>query len=236
MRPPTLLRVALFAGTAALAVTAAPSPGGNRTPGTPAAAATRPDEGGADVLRAAADVPDGGGYNRDWAGTGTPSEVLFGGQRVLAKGTGGTYCSGFTFAVAAGAAERRGLLAGKTIAQVKAFQKDWYGATAASRETQCAYAVERLGVGRAVAEGDARPGDFAQLWRVPGANGKPSGHSVVFVGWVVEGGRRVGLTYRSSQGSTGGVATTAERFADAPTNPGRVDRARVYFCRLAAGG
>src|SRR4051812_38576760 len=79
-------------------------------------AASRP-VAGADVLKVATDIPDGGGYNKTWAGSGTPAEVTFDGQRVLPRGTGGTYCSGFTFAVAMAVAERRGLLAGKTLGQ-----------------------------------------------------------------------------------------------------------------------
>ena len=230
-------RTATLAGAIALALAAPLVRPSSSTLAEAAPPASRPaaDAGAADVLRAAADVPDGGGYNKTWAGTGTPAEVRFDGERVLAKGTGGTYCSGFTFSVAMAVAERRGLLAGKSVAAVKAFQKAWYGATEASRETQCALAVEALGVGKKVDAADAKPGDFAQLWRVPGANGKPSGHSVVFVGWVVEDGQRVGLQYRSSQGSTDGVATTSERFADAKSKPGRVDRARTYFCRLSPG-
>lgn len=196
--------------------------------------ASRPADG-ADVLKIAAAIPDGGGYNKDWAGTGCPSEVTFGGKRVLAQSTGGTYCSGFTFTVAMAVAERRGLLAGKSLADVKAFQKDWYGASEKGRETQCAYAVEHLGVGKAVPIDDARPGDFVQIWRVPGKTTKASGHSVVFVDWVIEGGEKVGLKYRSSQGSTDGVATTSERFSDASSKPGRVDRKRTYAGRLSAG-
>jgi hypothetical protein len=189
---------------------------------------------GAHVLRAAEEFADGGGYNRDWSGSGCPAEVRFGGQKVLGKAAGGTYCSGFTFAVAMTVAERRGLLAGKDLTAVRAFQKEWYGATPAARETQCALAMERLGIGRAVPLDDALPGDFVQLWRVKDAAGKVSGHSVVLVSWVIEDGRRVGLTYRSSQASTDGIGTATERFADAAAKPGRVDRARTYAGRLAA--
>lgn len=226
----TFALLAVLSPLSATAGAPAAEPAGS---GASAAPATRPADGGADVLRVAGGFADGGGYNTQWAGSGCPDEVRHAGERVLARATGGTYCSGFTFAVAMAVAERRGLLAGKDVAQVRAFQKDWYGATPAGRETQCAYAMERLGIGRAVPLTDARPGDFVQLWRVPGPTGKVSGHSVVLVDWVVEGGRRVGLVYRSSQASTAGVGTATERFADAAVNPGRVDRARTYAGRLA---
>src|SRR3982750_2383309 len=117
--------------------------------------------------------PDGGGY--EWKGTGVPEEVRFNNKIILAKGKA-TYCSGFTFAVAMKAAAERGLLKGKTTEQVQAFQKEWYGATKESGETQSAYAMEKLGIGKPVAVKDAKPGDFLQLWRT-----NKSGHSVVFL-------------------------------------------------------
>ena len=51
----------------------------------------------ADVLRIARSFKDGGKYH--WSGSGTPEAVVFSGETILPKGTG-TYCSGFTFAVA----------------------------------------------------------------------------------------------------------------------------------------
>ena len=182
------------------------------------------------VIRAARAFPDGGAYNEKWAGSGSPEEILHDGQRVLAKGDG-TYCCGFTFAVAMRVAAEQGLLKDKSLEQVRRFQKEWYGAVEEPdvRERQAAVAVERLGVGQTVPFDDARPGDFCQFWR-----GK-SGHSVVFLGWAEQDGKRVGLRYRSSQGSTSGVGDVTEYFTDfkAPDGkPGRVLRDRTYFGRL----
>ena len=62
-----------------------------------------------------------------------------------------------------------------------------------------------------------------------------SGHSVVFLGWAEQDGKRVGLRYRSSQGSTKGVGDVTEYFTDAKDpdgKPGRVLRDRTYFGRL----
>jgi hypothetical protein len=183
------------------------------------------------VLRAARAFPDGGAYNKKWTGSGTPEEVRFKDARILAKGDGGTYCSGFTFAGARRAATAAGLLDGKSVEEVRRFQKQWYGAVPEpdARERQCAVAVETLGIGKAVPFDDARPGDFAQLWRT-----SKSGHSVVFLGWVEDDhGKRIGLRYRSSQGSTNGVADHTEYFSDAPADEaGKVLRDRTYFCRL----
>lgn len=181
------------------------------------------------VIEAALSFGLGGGYDTKWSGTGVPEEVVHGGDRVLAKSVSGTYCCGFTFAVAMRVLAASGALAGKSIAEVRAFQKAWYGATKATAERQCAQAVEKLSVGREVPLKEARAGDFAQLWRV---SKRPSGHSVLFLAWIEVEGRRVGFNYLSSQGSTNGIGYSAEFFADAELGKGRVDRKRVYFARL----
>jgi hypothetical protein len=182
------------------------------------------------VLTVALGFGLGGGYDTKWSGTGVPEEVLHGGERVLAKSASGTYCCGFTFAVAMRVLAASGALRGKRIADVRAFQKAWYGATQETAERQCAQAVGLLGVGREVPLDDARAGDFAQLWRV---SKQPSGHSVLFLGWIEVDGRRRGFTYLSSQGSTDGIGYSAEFFADAELGKGRVDRTRMYFARLS---
>jgi hypothetical protein len=124
-------------------------------------------------------------------------------------------------------ARERGLMADKRPDELRAFQKQWYGATEESREIQCAMAVEKLGIGKRIDPDKARPGDFLQFWRT-----NKSGHSVVFVDWVEQDGRRVGFKYRSSQGSTKGIGDRVEYFAEAEGKQGLVDRERMYFCRL----
>lgn len=186
----------------------------------------RTDDTNADVLRIARSIPDGGGYNTAFTGSGTPVEIQFQGQKILSQAVGGTYCSGFTFTVVTEAAASRGVLNGKTVAEIKAFQKQWYGVTKGSEEQQCVVAVEALGIGSSVAHDDARPGDFVQFWR------KGSGHSVVLLEWITSGDQRVGLKYRSSQGKTKGVGDHVEYFSDAIGQTGSVDRKRTYICRL----
>lgn len=172
---------------------------------------------------------DGGGYDKSWKGSGSPEEIVFKGTTILPRATNGTHCCGFMFAVAMRVAMSRGLLADKSVEQVRRFQREWFGATPASREKQCACAAANLGIGREVPLEHARPGDFAQLWR---ANG--SGHSVVLLRPLRRDGKLVGLEYRSSQGSTNGIGNRIEHFADAePT--GTLLRARTYACRLSAG-
>jgi hypothetical protein len=181
---------------------------------------------GADTLEVARTYKDGGDYDSSWKGTGVPEEIRFKNERILAKGKG-TYCCGFTFAVAMDVALERGLLADKRPEEIRAFQKQWYGATEESREVQCAMAVEELDIGKRVEPDEAAAGDFLQFWRT-----NKSGHSVVFLDWVEQDGRRIGFKYRSSQGSTKGIGDRVEYFSDSDGKPGTVVRERMYFCRL----
>lgn len=177
-----------------------------------------------DVLSAAYGFADGGHYSYD--GAGAPEDILVAGEQIVAADPNGTHCSGFTFAVAMRAARQRNLLAGFTADRLRAFQKEWYG-SAGDIERQAGPAMARLGIGGLVSEEGAQSGDFVQFWR-----GR-TGHSAVFLGFVIEGGRKVGLRYRSSQGSTDGISDKTEFFADTPYANGEVLRHRTYFARLS---
>jgi hypothetical protein len=182
------------------------------------------------VLEVARTFKDGGGYIWE-GGSGAPRAIEFGGETIIKQQEKGTYCSGFTFSVAMRAAAERGLLEGKSVEAVQRFQKEWYGVPKDAQEKQCAVAVERLGVGRQIKKlENARPGDFVQIWRT-----NKSGHSVVLVEWVREGGRIIGIKYRSSQKSTDGIGDRVEYFADVKGREGKVDRARTYVARLDEG-
>ena len=176
------------------------------------------------ALSVARSLPNGGGYEMN--GTGVPVEIKHKGERILAKGAK-TYCSGFTFATAMLAAERLGLLKDKTVAQIKRFQREWYGG-AGDPVKQQGPAMRNLGIGDNVPMEQAQPGDFLQLWRTGG-----SGHSVVFTGWLMDPAKPapVGFTYRSSQPRTDGVGDSQERFSD---SGGTVLRDRIFFSRLTA--
>lgn len=179
------------------------------------------------VLEIARSFDDGGGY--EWSsGSGSPQTIEFAGETILPDQEKGTYCSGFTFSVVMQAANERGLLRGKNADEIRRFQKEWYGVPKDAQEKQCVLAMERLGIGAEVKLSEAKPGDFVQIWR----NNK-SGHSVVLVELICDGGRVVGLNYRSSQKSTDGVGDRVEFFADAPGREGAVLRNRTYVGRLA---
>lgn len=181
---------------------------------------------GQDVLNVAYAYPDGGGYC-PINDTGVAQTIKHNGETILmGSKNGSTYCCGFTFQVAMQAAEQRGLLNGKSVWQLRQFQQEWYGTTKKSALKQCATAMEDLRIGREIAMKDAQPGDFAVFSRVQGP-----GHSVVFLNWMRdEQGQIVGLRYRSSQGSTRGVADNYEYFWG--SGLGRIDRQSLFIGRL----
>jgi hypothetical protein len=177
------------------------------------------------VLTVANEYHDGGGFN--WGeGSGTPEGIRFKGSRILSKGKAGTYCCGFTFAVVMKVAARASLLNDKSVAQIRRFQREWYGATSASADRQCALALENLKIGKEVNLAEARPGDFLRVWRTT------CGHSVILVRWIVEGGKRVGIEYRGTQGSTDGIGNATEYFKGAPGHDGTIDLEKTHAARL----
>ncbi len=176
-----------------------------------------------DALTIAYAYKNGGGYI--WKNsTGVCETLTYQGETVLKKQPKGTYCSGFTFQVAFKLGQKHGLFEGKSFDEIKTFQKQWYGATQESGETQSAFAMDVLGVGHAVSHDDARSGDFGNFWR-----GK-SGHSIMFLNWITDGdGNRIGLRYRSSQTKTDGIGDHEEFFQG---HGGHVDPQRIYLCRF----
>jgi len=177
-----------------------------------------------DVLKIAYSYDNGGGYI--WKGsTGVSESLTHAGKTVLKKQPRGTYCCGFTLQVAFKLAQHHGIFEGKSYDQVKQFQREWYGATEPSGETQCTLAMTNLGVGHAVTHDDARPGDFGNFWRTK------SGHSILFLNWVTDDdGQRIGIHYRSSQTKTDGIGNHTEYFKG--HNDGHVDPSRIYLCRF----
>lgn len=178
------------------------------------------------VLRIAHAYADGGGFNWD-GGTGTPEEIRFKGERILSRSKGGTYCCGFTFAVVMRAAAEAGLLEEKTVSQMRKFQQHWYAATPQAREKQQIFALEWLGIGHEVPLMEALPGDFVRLWH------GGSGHSVILVRWIVEHGKKTGIEYRATQGSTDGIGNRTEYLPGTPGHEaGDFNLDRTYAGRL----
>jgi len=72
------------------------------------------------------------------------------------------------------------------------FYQHWQGFGVASTASS-ANAFEYAGIGQNIYEADwdsVQPGDYINLSRTTG-----SGHAVIFVAWIVEGGEKVGLRY-----------------------------------------
>jgi cell wall-associated NlpC family hydrolase len=170
-----------------------------------AATLLRQHPSNADVLRVANSMPAGGGYCDLWD-TGVADAIVYDGITILPKSKGGYYCSGFTFDVVMRVAAERGLLEDVSAYQIKRFQREWYGATPASRLKQVVTAMETLGIGHEVYPLDAQPGDFIVFSR------PSSGHNAVFLGWIKHNNQIQGLRYRSSQPSTDGVGNEQEYF------------------------
>lgn len=170
-----------------------------------------------------------GGYK--WGGnTGVPMDIIFKGKTILGKGTNGkTHCSGFTFWTLINAADRLGLLKDKTPSQIQKLQKECFGGGEKGSDIwwkQGQEATKNLGIGFPVEFKDAKPGDFAQIWRKDG-----SGHSVIFIDWIKEGDNTVGIKYRGSQPSTDGVG---DRIEYTKGDKG-IDLSHVYLWRLNPG-
>lgn len=69
-------------------------------------------------------------------------------------------------------------------------------------------AIVKLGIGFAVDPSEARRGDLCQFWRSVDLT-RPSGHSVVFLGWGARRGKRT-IRYWSSQPATQGIGEHEE--------------------------
>jgi hypothetical protein len=179
---------------------------------------------GDDVLRVAYAIPDGGGYAM--GGTGVPQDVFCNGNLVLPRSQGGSYCCGFTFAVAMRVAADRRLLDHLSVEQLKQFQKKWYGATSDSRMKQLVTAMEDFGIGIEVNPVNAVPGDFVVF------STKTYGHSAVFLDWVRRNGVIVGLKYRSSQVATDGVGDDIQYFTSSNYSDGTIFPQYLFIGRL----
>lgn len=128
-----------------------------------------------------------------------------------------SYCVGITFEVLFDAMSARnrelGLptdyFNGMQFKDLQDFVLDWYAAKGQKEASNIGVAVERYGIGQRVSNLEAAlPGDFIDFTR---ANG--SGHTAVFLEWLREDGRIIGIKYWSSQTSTNGIGVQTEYFA-----------------------
>ena len=188
------------------------------------------------VLRPLQGYPLNGSYGYHWPKPGsdpwegTTEAVVYAGRK-LTKGDPQkrSYCCGLTFEVYVKAL----LMAsgGEPVPGVSAdllheLRLRFFGDSKQVRERKrlLQFGIESLELGQPVEDlADARAGDFVQFWRHLG-----SGHSAIFVNWVVRKGQRVGITYWSTQSSTQGIGYNTERIG-----PKAVDAKQIYLARAS---
>ncbi len=195
------------------ALAAASAVGAQEPPSVPAPGGLNPV-----VLKVLSEYPTDGTHKYYWpkggAWEGTTRDLDYGGSRIA---TGDpqkrAYCCGITFEVFFRSFERwcaetkRPFRIGSLDAGgLTRFRQRWYGI--GSGRGLVTDALEADGIGARVADPEqARPGDFAQLWRKNG-----SGHSVIFLEWVRDaGGARTGISYWSANGGRG-ISRATETF------------------------
>lgn len=170
--------------------------------------------------------------NSDWLGH--PNDIYYLGQLYSEGDTQDrSYCVGLTFEVfmrAFDEADRMtggdGSLNGMSIADLDDMRILWFIVNLYGDEN--VDALEDYGLGERVTDlNDAQPGDIVQFWRNSG-----SGHNNIFIEWIRNNnGDITGLTYWSTQGSTGGIGYNTEYFGSSGStiDPSYVFLARPYM-------
>ncbi|MCC5912441.1 MAG: hypothetical protein JJT76_18645 [Clostridiaceae bacterium] len=181
--------------------------------------------------------------NEDYENYNGVTEDLYYKGNLLLKahpsGNRANHCSGITFEVFYKAMKQRNRYAGiqpddfnsMNWEELFDFVLTWYAATGPKKNSNISIAVEKYGVGKSIDRlQDARPGDFIDISRENG-----TGHTMVFLDWVKEGNKIIGLKYWSSQQSTNGINYNKEYFnvRDGKGNKyGNVMIDRVYIARI----
>lgn len=195
---------------------------------SPAPASDLNDE----ILKTLRTYPTDGSYGYHWpkdsSWEGTTQDLFYRGVKIC---TGDpqkrSYCCGLTYEVFVRSHQSLGResIGTLSVGQMHELRRRWFGDSTQipDRRKLVQEALTTMGLGRPVAMDDAKPGDFVQLWRHNG-----SGHSAIFLEWVRDGGRIVGITYWSSQKSTGGIGTKTERIS-----PSEVKADAIFLARAA---
>ncbi|MDW7675330.1 MAG: hypothetical protein SCK28_12435 [Bacillota bacterium] len=182
--------------------------------------------------------------NNDYANYNGVTTTLSYQNKVLLKahpsGNRASHCSGITFEVFFKAMQHRnkelGIAAddfnGMSWNQLNDFVMIWFVANGGKQNSNIEVAVEKYGIGHRVNKWeDAQPGDFMDFSRE-----NNTGHTVVFINWIREGDKIVGLKYWSSQQSTNGINYKEEYFNITGPNGkkyGNVRADNLYIARVA---
>lgn len=150
---------------------------------------------------------------------GVTEDLYYGGELMLKANPNkdkSSHCTGITFEVFFKAMQKRNKDFGIDINNFNGMSKEqlhdfillWYVALGTKSESNLAVAIEKYGLGSRITNmEDLRPGDFIDLSRE-----NNSGHAVIFINWIREGNKIIGLKHWSSQGSTNGISYKEEYF------------------------
>ena len=176
--------------------------------------------------------------NHDYANYNGVTRNLYYQGKVLLKahpsGNKASHCVGITFEVFFRAMQERNKDLGIAVDDFNGmnwdnlfdFVMNWYAASGPKRTNNIVTAVERYGVGTGINRlEDVRAGDFIDINRTNG-----TGHTVVFLNWIKDGERIVGLRYWSSQPSTRGINYNEEYFHG--YGNGNVIKNQLYMVRI----
>lgn len=150
---------------------------------------------------------------------GVTENIVYDGELLLKSHPSGvsySHCTGITFEVFFKAMQQRNRDLGISGDNFNGMSKDelhdfiltWYVAKGSKSESNLTVAIEKYGLGHRVTNyEDVRPGDFIDLSRE-----NNTGHAVVFINWIRENGKIIGLKHWSSQSSTNGISYKEEYF------------------------
>jgi len=158
--------------------------------------------------------------NNDYQNYNGVTENLYYDGKLLLKanpnGNRACHCTGITFEVFFKAMQNRNRDLGLDINNFNGMNKGelydfaltWYAAKGSGDMSNVALAMEKYGVGKRIYDmEELRAGDFIDFSRENG-----TGHCAVFINWIREGDRIIGIRYWSSQGSTNGTNYNEEYF------------------------
>ncbi len=156
--------------------------------------------------------------NNDYANyNGVTQTLTYQGKELLRahpSGNRASHCVGITFEVFFRAMQQRNRDLGIPVDDFNGmgydalfdFVMNWFAASGSKQNSNIAIAVEKYGIGKRLYDlEDVKPGDFIDINRQNG-----TGHTVVFINWIRDQNRIIGLRYWSSQPSTGGISYNKE--------------------------
>lgn len=166
----------------------------------------------------------GGNYpyllNNDFENyNGVTEDIYYKGEVILKAHPSGkkySHCTGISFEVFFKAMQNRNRAYGIDINDFNGMSKEemmdfmltWYVATGPKSESNLAVAIEKYGLGSRITNlEEVAPGDFIDLSRE-----NNTGHAVVFIDWIRQDGKIIGIKHWSSQQSTNGISHKEEYF------------------------